>query len=295
MPAAPKPHARLAPLLLLVLTLVWGTNWPLFSMALREISVWTFRAFTLSVGGLLMLLVARQRGLSLHVPRQYWPVMGLTAWSYLAFWNVAATQAALLIPSGQAALLGFTMPLWAAIISRLFFGAGFDRRQLLALMLGIAGVITLMIPSFAAYADAPLGMALGLMSGIGWALGTVVLKFRPVPVHVMVLTGWQLLIASVPVLIIAWHKGDHQWFIPGTSSLLIIAYITIIPGVGGNLLWFTLVRWLPAPLLSLAPIMVPVVAMISGAIVLHEPLGPIQWLAMILCSSALGLMLFRRS
>jgi len=41
--------------------------------------------------------------------------------------------------------------------------------------------------------------------------------------------------------------------------------------------------------------MIPMVAMVSGAIVLNEPLGWQQWLAMLLSASGLGLMLFRRS
>jgi drug/metabolite transporter (DMT)-like permease len=39
--------------------------------------------------------------------------------------------------------------------------------------------------------------------------------------------------------------------------------------------------------------MVPVVAMISGAIVHGEPLGPLQWLAMLCSASALSLALLR--
>ena len=110
-----------------------------------------------------------------------------------------------------------------------------------------------------------------------------------------VLTGWQLLLASVPVIIGAWLLGDHQWFMPSASSLAAFTYITLVPMLFGNLLWFSLIQWLPPQLVSLSPIMIPMVAMVSGAIVLNEPLGWQQWLAMLLSASGLGLMLFRRS
>ena len=139
-----------------------------------------------------------------------------------------------------------------------------------------------MIPAFASYAHAPLGLVYGLASGAGWALSTVLLKHRPIPVPTTVLTGWQLLLASVPVIIGAWLLGDHQWFMPSASSLAAFTYITLVPMLFGNLLWFSL-------------IMIPMVAMVSGAIVLNEPLGWQQWLAMLLSASGLGLMLFRRS
>ena len=66
------------------------------------------------------------------------------------------TLALTYIPSGQAALLGFTMPLWAALWSWLLFGHTLDGRQWLALLLGTAGVIVLMIPAFASYAHSSM-------------------------------------------------------------------------------------------------------------------------------------------
>ena len=286
---------RHAPWLMALLTLIWGTNWPVIALAVREVSAWTFRALTLPVAGLLLLLLARRRKLPLAIPRQHWPMLLCSAWAFLALWNVATTLALTYIPSGQAALLGFTMPLWAALWSWLLFGHTLDGRQWLALLLGTAGVIVLMIPAFASYAHAPLGLVYGLASGAGWALSTVLLKHRPIPVPTTVLTGWQLLLASVPVIIGAWLLGDHQWFMPSASSLAAFIYITLVPMLFGNLLWFSLIQWLPPQLVSLSPIMIPMVAMVSGAIVLNEPLGWQQWLAMMLSASGLGLMLFRRS
>ena len=239
--------------------------------------------------------LAHRRKLPLTIPRQHWPMLLCSAWAFLALWNVATTLALTYIPSGQAALLGFTMPLWAALWSWLLFGHTLDSRQWLALLLGTAGVIVLMIPAFASYAHAPLGLVYGLASGAGWALSTVLLKHRPIPVPTTVLTGWQLLLASVPVIIGAWLLGDHQWFMPSASSLAAFTYITLVPMLFGNLLWFSLIQWLPPQLVSLSPIMIPMVAMVSGAIILNEPLGWQQWLAMLLSASGLGLMLFRRS
>ncbi len=52
------PIPRRALVLLAVLTLVWGTNWPLFPLAVREISVWTFRAFAVILAGVALAIVA---------------------------------------------------------------------------------------------------------------------------------------------------------------------------------------------------------------------------------------------
>lgn len=285
--------SRLALLMLLVLTLIWGTNWPLFHLAVREVSVWTFRGVTMPVAGILLLSIAAWRRQPLTIPRQHWPILLLTAWCFLTIWNVASTLATTMIPSGQVAILGFTMPLWAALWGWVLFRERLNRRQQLALALGGGSVLVLMLPALDTYAEAPLGLFLGLLCGFGWGLATVMLKRHPIPVPMMVLTGWQMLVAGLPILAIAWWQGDHQWFIPSATSIAVITYIMVVPMLIGNLMWFTLVRSLPTQIVSLSPIMIPVVAMVSGALVLGEPLGPRQWLAMILSASALALALFR--
>jgi drug/metabolite transporter (DMT)-like permease len=57
----------------------------------------------------------------------------------------------------------------------------------------------------------------------------------------------------------------------------------------GNVAWFAIIGLLPANVAGLSSIMVPVVAMISGAIVHGEPLGVLQWLAIACCVAALSL------
>jgi drug/metabolite transporter (DMT)-like permease len=282
---------RRALVLLAILTLVWGTNWPLFPLAVQEVSVWTFRAVSTSAAGLVLLAVARARGQSLLIPRRHLPPLLVATFFYLVVWNISSTYAAVLLPSGQAAVLGFTMPLWSALIGWALLGEVLTRRLVVAILLGGISVTLLMGSSFGDYANAPAGLAFGLVSGIGWAIGTIVLKRSGVAVPATVLTGWQLLIASVPISVVAIAVGEGPWFMPSWQSILVITYITLIPVTIGNLAWFSIVGLLPASVAGLSSIMVPMVAMVSGALVHGEPLGPLQWLAMGCCAAALRLAL----
>jgi len=279
--------------LVLLLTLVWGTNWPLFPIAVREVSVWTFRAVSLAGAGLMLLAVARARGESLRVPRAHWPTMLAAAMTYLVVWNVASTYSAILIPSGQAAILGFTMPLWAALMAWAFLGQRAGTRVLLALAFGGAGVLLLIVNGIDAYAKAPLGFALGLLAGLGWAAGTLILKRRPIPVPAVVLTGWQLLLAAVPLTVGAFWFGEAGWFMPSGTTLFVIAYITLVPMAIGNLCWFAIVGLLPGNIAGLSAVMVPVVAMVAGALIHAEPLGFTQWVSMVCCAVGAALALLQ--
>jgi drug/metabolite transporter (DMT)-like permease len=291
MPHQPVPRRALV--LLVILTIVWGTNWPLFPLAVREVSVWTFRAVAVIVSGSVLLGIAKARGQSLAVPREHWLAIGLATLSYLVVWNIASTYSAILIPSGQSAVLGFTMPLWAGLLSWLVLGQRPTGRLLIAIALGSVAVTLLMIPNFGAYADAPLGLALGLVSAIGWAVGTLILKRRVINVPITVLTGWQLLLTAIPITIGALILGDHEWFMPSWQSIAVIAWIALVPMCIGNVCWFAIVGLLPANVAGLSSVMVPVVAMVSGALVHGEPLGPLQLLAMASSVAALSMVLLR--
>ena len=288
-----SPVSKAIPLVL-VLTLVWGTNWALFPLAVREISVWTFRAVTLTIAGILLLAFARARGIPTSIPRKHWPAVTAAALIYLVIWNLASTYAAILIPSGQAAILGFTMPLWTVLVVWLAFGEKPSARMWMAVALAALGVALLAIPARTAYASAPAGFLLGLLAGLGWAVGTVILKRANVPVPALALTGWQLLIAAVPLAIGALWFGRGQVHAVSWQTIAILTYITIVPMAIGNAAWFAIVGLLPPSVAGLSSVMVPIVAMVTGAIVHAEPLGPWQLGAMLCSGSALFLALARR-
>lgn len=287
------PAARALPLVVL-LTLIWGTNWSLFPLAVREVSVWTFRAISLAGAGVLLLAFARWRGTPLAIARRHWPAVTAAALIYLVIWNIASTYAAILIPSGQAAILGFTMPLWTVLFAWMLYGERPPKRVLVAVALAATGVGLLIVAARGAYADAPAGFLLGLFAGAGWALGTVILKRAAVPVPAIVLTGWQLLIATVPLAIGAWALSPKQAFVPSWTTVLVIGYMTVVPMAVGNALWFAIVGLLPASVAGMSSVMVPIVAMVTGAIVHAEPLGPYQLGAMACCGGALFLALARK-
>jgi drug/metabolite transporter (DMT)-like permease len=166
--------------------------------------------------------------------------------------------------------------------------------MMVAMGLAALGVALLAIPARQAYASAPAGFLLGLLAGIGWAIGTVILKRANVAVPALVLTGWQLLIAAVPMWAGALWPGEGPVTTPSWQTVVVIAYITIVPMAIGNAAWFAIVGLLPPGVAGISSVMVPIVAMVTGAIVHGEPLGAWQLGAMACCGCALALALVRR-
>ena len=275
--------------LLGTLTLVWGTNWPLFKIALDELPVLTFRAIVLVTASLVLLAIMLARGESFAVPRGKWPALVAASALNLFIWNIATSLAVLYIPSGHASVLAYTMPLWVALIGFAVFGQRLTGRLLAAILIGAAAVVALMLPNFASYAHAPAGLFWGLFAGFCWAVGTFVVKRTSWQGMGLSLTFWQVVISLPPILLGALLIDDLPTHWPSTEAMVATIYTGAVPMALGTTAWFALVKLLPAQVAGLSAIAIPIVAIVSGVLILHEPLSPLQTLA--IASTVLSLWL----
>ncbi len=275
--------------LLAVLTLVWGTNWPLFKIALDELPVLTFRSIVLLAGALTLTVVLLVRGESFAVPRGKWPALIAASAMNIFVWNIATSLAVLYIPSGHASVLAYTMPLWVALIGFTVFGQRLTGRLLAAILIGAAAVVALMAPNFQTYAQAPAGLFWGLFAGFCWAVGTFVVKRTSWPGMGLSLTFWQVVICLPPVLLGALVFDGLPTHWPSTKALVATIYTGAIPMALGTATWFALVKLLPTQVAGLSSIAIPIVAIVSGVLILDEPLSVLQ--AVAIASTVLSLWL----
>src|SRR6185295_7197549 len=172
------------------LTLVWGFNWTAMKVALSQVSPWTFRALCLGLGGLVLILALRAGGQRLASPRGQWGRLALLALFNITGWNVLVAFGLTMIPSGRAAILGYTMPALAVPLSIWLLGERPTLQKLLGLALGMAGLALLMGEALYTVGSAPLGSALVLGAAASWACGVVLQKKYPVDMPAGSYTAW---------------------------------------------------------------------------------------------------------
>ena len=265
--------------LLAALTLVWGTNWAMFKIALDELPVLTFRTVVLTTAIIVLYLLLRWRGDSFAVPPSKWPALIAASAMNLFVWNIATSLAVLYIPSGHASVLSYTMPLWVALLGFLVFREKLTGRLLMALLIGAAAVVALMAPNFESYANAPWGLFWGLFAGFCWAVGTFIVKRTSWPGMGLSLTFWQVAVSWPPIALgaLVIDGLPAQW--PSQAALIATIYTGAIPMAFGTATWFALVKLLPAQVAALSSIAIPIVAVVTGVLLLHEPLSLLQGVA----------------
>lgn len=278
-------------LLVPLLGVLWGFNWPSVRIALTEIAPWTLRAGGMTFAGLALVTVALFRGQSLAVPRRDWLPLFVAGFLSIAAFNVLLAFAQLSAPTSRAAILTFTMPIWSVLLARLWLGEAFDRRRQLGLGLGIAGLSALGLPLVAA-GSFSLGLVFALMASLSWALGTIVTKRWPVAAPALTVAAWQLLIggaaAGIGMLV---FEGLPVPKILSPRVLAALGFHILGAQALAYFLWFTVIARLPAGIASIGTLMVPAVGVLGSVLLLGERPSGTDWLGLVLVVAAAGAIL----
>ncbi len=279
--SSPSP-ARLSAegiFLLIGMAIGWGINWPIMKFILQEIPPLSFRGFCLLLGGLGILGLARASGLRLQIPSGYvQKVMWVCAFNIIG-WNILATYGLSLLPAGRSALLGYTMPIWAVLLSVWILKDKFTPRVGIALLLGSGGVLALLSETLLSWFGGPInydlfiGAVFMVVAAWSWGAGTVMMKRWQIPMHSVALTGWLLLLASIPILIAAVFIDGAPQKIPSTLVLWGVVYNVFIAFMFCYWAWVRLVSLVPVSVSSLSSLITPLIGVISGILLLGEKPG----------------------
>lgn len=291
-PADGVPPAATA--LIIVVSLLWGLNWPAMKLVVGELSPWTFRVVCVTVAGASLLLLARLRDERVLPPRRLWPALVLLSVVHVSNWHMLTAFALTTIGGGRAAILAFTMPLWATALGVVVLKERLRWRQIAALGLGLGGIALLLLPELERTGVVPTGYLLMILSAVAWGIGTVGQKLRQWQIGILALSGWQLVIGGVPIVVV-WlilePEPDFSRLTP--VGLIALAYVVFVALVFCFSSYIRLVSILPANVAAISTLAIPVVGLWSSALLLGEPVGIADVGALGMVLGALALLLLR--
>ena len=258
-----------------MLVIAWGSSFSVVKIGLEDAPPVLFVGGRTLVAGVLMTAVASAWGGALNFRRD-WRVFG-----FLAVFNVALfvgfqTFALLYLPSGTAAVLIYLQPILVGIFAWLFLGESLTPTKVFGLLLGFAGIVAVSSAGLlGAPGDVtPVGVACGVASALFWALGTVGFKKYEARVSTLWAVAVPFLAGGVALSALGFlleSPSDISWTGPLISSVLYSALV----GTGlAWLLFFGLVRAGEASRVASYIFVVPLAAVVIGAVLLDEGLGP---------------------
>jgi drug/metabolite transporter (DMT)-like permease len=261
-------------------------------LAVGELSPWTFRTVCVVVSGLGLMALAAAFGERMALPRAQWgpllavSLLSVTGWHLFSAFSLARME------GGRGAIVAYTMPVWAAVLGAWYLKERLSRRRLAALSLGMLGILLLIGPDLLGLGRSPLGPLLMLGAAACWAGGIVVMKGERWPIGIMALTGWQLLVGGLPI-VLAWLVVEPH---PDLSRLTWVgAVATFYAATVALIFCFAahnkVVTLLPATAAAISTLAIPVVGLLSSAWLLGEPVGWRELLALALVLAAMAMVL----
>ena len=272
-PSAPPLGPRATGLLCLVVTSVgWGLNWPAMKVLLTELPPLFARGSAGIAAALIIALAARAAGQSLAVPLNQIGRVALSAFINVFVWMGFSTLALRWLKAGQAALLVYTMPVWVILLAWPVLGRRPTRNGLLGLGLCFLGLGLLFGgQEMSITADQLPGVLFALGAAILFAFGTAALKAPVLPPLTSV--AWQLFIGCLPMVAYGVLVERPQLHALSTRGWAIMAYMTAVPMGLCYITWFAAVRRLAPETASMSTLLTPVVGVAAAALVLGEPFG----------------------
>ena len=274
--------------LIVFVTVTWGLNWPIMKMGVTGYPPLSFRALCLWLGVPVLWLALRFLKVPFYVARKDWRELFWLAVTNMFVWHVLIILAISLLSSGRAAILGYTMPIFSAMLGVAFFGATMRPVQWLGVGAAAVGVVLLLFNELTRFAGQPLGVLMALLAAAVWGLGTQKLRATTIVASTLTLSFWMTVMAAVVLSVMSLLFELHLWAVPPAKTWAAIVYNGVLIFGFTYAAWFMLARSLPPVASTLSTMMVPILGVFSGALWLGEVLHWQDWAAVVLMAVAIS-------
>jgi drug/metabolite transporter (DMT)-like permease len=276
-PAGERSTVALAWSALVVVWIVWGSTYLAIRVGVRTLPPFTMAAIRYVIAGAIMVPIGwlsgtpEQRATDRPGLRQ-WGAMLLLGAMLPAGGNGLVSWAELRLPSGIAALLVATVPLWMVAADAVLQRRMPEIVRWVALAVGIVGVAVL---SGGGGSGFPIGAAIAvLLASMSWGTGSALQGRLPIPARPLLMAGMEMLCGGVVCAVVSLVRGELTFDAAGVSGESWWALIYLIgPGtlLAMTCYVFVLGR-LSATTVSSYAFVNPVVAVFLGAVILDERL-----------------------
>lgn len=259
-------------LALACITGIWGLNWPIMKIGVTDHPPLTFRVISMWLGLPVLALGLMAMKAPFRIARAHWRELAWLTLFNMMIWHALMIVAVKSLTSGRAAILGYSMPIFSALLGALLFGNRLTPRGWGGVAAAALGVLLLLWHEISNLAGKPVGVLLALVSALAWAFGTQLMRRTTMTVPTVTIAFWMTLMTTLAMTVLAlWFEGP-PWQAPSAATWGAIAYNAVLIFGLVQALWLSLARHLTPVASTLSVMLIPVIGVFSGALWLGEVL-----------------------
>jgi drug/metabolite transporter (DMT)-like permease len=279
-------------LMVLIVTVSWGMNYPVMKFVVNSYPPSAFRSFTFLIGCMALGSYAHFKGISIFVPKHERKALFKLSLFNMVGWHLPMIYGVSMLNSGRAAIIGYTMPVWALLASAVLYREKITITALLGIALAMSAALLLAWGSAGQWGNHPLGIGVMLVAAITWGVGNAMMKNSKLSISGITLTFWALFIAFFIFLAITIIFERDLWEWPTLMQWLAILYGGVITFAVSYVAWFHVARKLSAVSSGLSIMLVPVFGVTGGALILGEAVTLPDIIALVLILLSMLVVLF---
>ena len=266
-------------ILLILLVLVWSSVWSLFRVAMEVIPPLSFRVIIGLPAFILLLFLGLKKMKTVNIPSNEWKPLLLISFFNVTLWQVLMLYGIGMLGGGRAAVLTYTMPIWATIFASIFGYEKINTSIIISLFLGMFGIFFLSIEIN--IFENIFGFLITLSAGLSWAIGTMIVKYGGINSDGLIVAGWQQIIGILPIIPFAFYFDLNNFGSIELRHILVIIFGIFLSSAYTYWAYFTVLQKFSVNITSISVMAVPVLAILIDYIIVDVVFSLFDFIALI--------------
>lgn len=254
---------------MVILCLIWGFNFVVMKLGNNAFPPVMFAALRFLTGAVVLLGVSFMRKIPLpnKSDLKWYVLCGLLQTTYF---NIALQVSLNYVSAGLTSVLTYSMPLFLSLMAHKWIpGEKLTSRKTFGIVLGLVG---LCIAMNIQHGGSLWAVLLALSSAVSWAVANLLFKLKLKHCDSVQYSTWQMTIGAIGLLLftLSFEHGEMEW---GIMPVTYILFSGVIASALAFTMWNQILSRTEASKASVSLLLVPVVGVLSGCLFLHESLG----------------------
>ncbi|MGE3703214.1 MAG: DMT family transporter [Hyphomicrobiaceae bacterium] len=276
---------------IILVMLLWAACFPLITAGIEYAPHLTFAAVRALVAGLSLTTLALALRRPLPNGAAHWTMVAIVGFGATSLGFLGMFHAAEFVSPGIATVIANTQPLLAALLGSMVLKERLTTRAMMGLMMGFVGILSIAAPRFVSEGQETymLGVAYIILSALGITVSNVVIKRIARKVDALMAMGLQMLIGSVPLILIAGATEDPasiQW---SFTFVTVLISLSLFGTALVYWLWFSVLERVPLNQANAFSFLIPIFGLTIGGLLFDEALGWPELIGIALAIFGVGL------